>query len=103
MGRIKGRLKKATRALEKDAVIVHLRDGSRRIFTDNEAWTEMFLAQMALLRGESKRSEVLDAVRQATPESKAAFEERYGEIAMITRIIAAEYQGGWVEEYRLLE
>jgi Zn/Cd-binding protein ZinT len=103
VGRIKGRLKKAARELEKDAVIVHLRDGSRQIFTDTEAWAAMFLAQMALFRGESKRSEVLDAVHQATPESKATFEERFGPIAMTARLIAADYQGGWAEVFTLLE
>jgi hypothetical protein len=47
-------------------------------------------------------SEILEAVRNATPESRAAFEERFGPIAMTARAIAADYQGGWVEEYRLL-
>jgi hypothetical protein len=40
----------------------------------------MFLTQVALLRVEGKPSEVLDAVRQATPESRHAFEEHYGPI-----------------------
>jgi hypothetical protein len=44
----------------------------------------------------------LDAVRAATPESRAAFEAEYGSIEMVNHVIAADYQGGWVEEYRLL-
>jgi hypothetical protein len=65
---------------------------------------EMFLAKTDLLvRGESRSSEVLDAVRAATPESRAAFEEEYGSIEMVGHIVAPDYQGGWVDEYRLLE
>jgi hypothetical protein len=43
------------------------------------------------------------AVRAATKESRAAFEDEYGSIEMVGHIIAADYQGGWVEEHRLLE
>jgi hypothetical protein len=45
----------------------------------------------------------LDAVRAATKESRAAFEGECGSIEMVNHVIAAEYQGGWVEEDRLLE
>jgi hypothetical protein len=61
------------------------------------------LAQYELFKGEAYVSEILEAVRNATPESKAAFEERFGPIAMTGRIIAGGYQRGWVREYRLLE
>jgi hypothetical protein len=37
------------------------------------------------------------------PESRAAFEQEHGSIEMVGHIIAADYQGGWVEELRLLE
>ena len=42
-------------------------------------------------------------MRGATPESRAAFEEEHGSIEMVGHIIAADYQGGWVDEHRLLE
>jgi hypothetical protein len=64
---------------------------------------EMFMAQYHLFGGEAAKSEVLDAVRAATPESRRAFEREYGEIEMEARIIAGDYQGGWVEVYRLTE
>jgi hypothetical protein len=34
------------------------------------------------------------AVRAATKESRAAFEDEYGSIEMVGHIIAADYQGG---------
>jgi hypothetical protein len=68
-----------------------------------EVAAEMFLAKMDLFRGEAHPSEVLDAVRSATPESRAAFEEEHGSIEIVNHVIAADYQGGWVEEYRLLK
>jgi hypothetical protein len=74
-----------------------------RVFDVMDVDKDMFLAQYRLALGEAYPSEVLEAVRNATPESKAAFEERFGPITMIARIIAADYQGGWVREYRLLE
>src|SRR5215208_7182930 len=43
------------------------------------------------------------AVRAATKESRAAFEDEYGSIEMVGHIIAADYQGGWVDEHRLQE
>ena len=57
---------------------------------------------MNLYSGEARNSEVLDAVRAATPESRAAFEAQYGSIEMEVRIVAGDYQGGWVEVNRLL-
>jgi hypothetical protein len=64
----------------------------------------MFLTRTDLLaRGESRSSEVLDAVRAATPESRRAFEEEYGTIDMVGHIVAGNHEGGWVDEYRLLE
>lgn len=64
---------------------------------------EMFLSQMDLMLGKARPSEVLDAVRAATPESRESFEAEYGSIEMVGHIIAPDYQGGWVDEYRLLE
>ena len=55
------------------------------------------------MRGIPRASEVLEAVRRATPESRAAFEERCGSIVMGISIIAAEDEGGWVETRTLTE
>jgi hypothetical protein len=75
------------------------------VFDAMDVYAQMFLAQMDLFQDTTSRidSEVLTAVRNATPESRRAFEERFGPIAMTAYIIAAEYQGGWVEVYRLDE
>jgi hypothetical protein len=51
----------------------------------------------------SSTKEVLDAVRNATPQSRAEFEERFGPISFSVHIIAADYQGGWVKVRNLLE
>ena len=73
------------------------------VFSDLEVFSEMFLCRTDLFLGKARPSEVLDAVRAATKESRAAFEEEYGSIEMVGRIVAPDYQGGWVEENRLLE
>ena len=100
----RGRLRRLEREAKSEGVILRLRDGGTIVFSDQEVFTEMFLCRTDLLvRGESRPSEILDAVRAATPESRAAFEEEYGSIEMVGRIVAADYQGGWVDEYRLLE
>ncbi len=100
---LRDRLWRLKREAEQHGVILRQRDGTVRVFDDLDVWKEMFLAQYNLFKGEAPDSEVFDAVRGATPESRRAFEEEYGSIAMTARIIAAEYQGGWVREYRLLE
>jgi hypothetical protein len=103
MAGLKGRVKRAQRDAQAEGVVIQLRDGSRRVFTDMHVWSEMFLTKTNLFRGESRASEVLDAVRAATPESRAAFEQEYGSITPEVRVIAADYQGGWVEVYKLEE
>jgi hypothetical protein len=101
---LKGRLRRLEQQARSEGVILRLRDGGLRVFDQLEVAKEMFLAKTDLLaRGESRSSEVLDAVRAATPESRAAFEEEHGSIEMVGRIIAPEHRGGWVDEYRLLE
>jgi hypothetical protein len=100
---LKGRLRRLEQAARSESVILRLRDGGLRIFDQMEVAAEMFLTQMDLMRGKARSSEVLDAVRGATPESRAAFEEEHGSIEMVGRIIAADYQGAWVDELRLLE
>jgi hypothetical protein len=99
---LKGRLQRLRREAAKEGVVLHLRDGGLRVFDRMEVFQEMFLAQMDLFSGKARPSEVLDAVRGATPESRAAFEREHGSIEMVGQIVAADYQGGWVEEHRLL-
>jgi hypothetical protein len=100
----RGRLRRLEREAQSEGVILSLRDGSTIVFSDQEVFTEMFLTRTDLLaRGESRSSEVLDAVRAATPESRRAFEEEYGSIEMVGHIVAGNHEGGWVDEYRLLE
>ena len=103
MGRFLERLRRLQREVAKEGVVLRLRDGGIRVFSDQEVFQEMFLTQMDLMSGKARPSEVLDAVRGATPESRAAFEQEYGSIELVGRIIAADYQGGWVDEHRLLE
>ena len=100
---LKGRLRRLEQQARSEGVILRLRDGGLRVFDQMEVAKEMFLTQTALMLGEAHPSEVLDAVRAATPESRAAFEEEHGSIEMVGHIIAADYQGGWVDEHRLLE
>jgi hypothetical protein len=100
---LKGRLRRLEREAQSEGVILRLRDGSIRVFSDLEVFKEMFLCRMDLFSGKARPSEVLDAVRAATKESRAAFEDEYGSIEMVGHIIAADYQGGWVDEHRLLE
>jgi len=96
MAGLKGRIKRAQREAQGKGMVLELKDGTRRVFSDMECWQEMFLTQMELFRGESKPSEVLDAVRAATPESRARFEDQYGEITMRARVIESNVEGAWV-------
>jgi hypothetical protein len=100
---LKGRLRRLQREAQSEGVILRLRDGGISVFSDLEVFKEMFLCRMDLFSGKARPSEVLDAVRAATKESRAAFEDEYGSIEMVGHIIAADYQGGWVDEHRLLE
>jgi hypothetical protein len=99
---LRGKLRRLQRSAQGEGVILRLRDGGSRVFSDLEVFSEMFLCRTDLFRGEARPSEVLDAVRAATPESRAAFEEEYGSIEMVNHVIAPEHRGGWVDEYRLL-
>jgi hypothetical protein len=99
---LKGRLRRAEQEARSEGVILRLRDGGLRVFDRMEVFEEIFLTRMDLYKGESRPSEVLAAVRSATPESRAAFEEEYGPVEMVNHVIAPDKDGGWVEEYRLL-
>jgi hypothetical protein len=100
---LKDRLRRLQREAEGDGVLVRLSDGSAKVFDAMEIYKAMFLAKTDLIRGTARDCEVLDAVRRATPESRRAFEERFGSITMTAHIIAAQYQGAWVETHTLLE
>jgi Zn/Cd-binding protein ZinT len=100
---LRDRLRRLEREVAGDGIVLRLQDGTVRVFEEMEILKEMFLTQYHLFRGASRESEVLDAVRNATPESKQAFEERFGPITMGAQIVAAEYQGGWVKVYTLAE
>ena len=99
---LRDQLRRLKREAQKDRVVLRLRGGGVRIFSDLEVFSEMFLCRTDLFMGKARPSEVLDAVRAATPESRAAFEEEYGSIEMVNHVIAPEHRGGWVDEYRLL-
>ncbi len=100
---IRDQMRRLKREVHKDMVVVRLKDGGTRVFAEMDVLTQMFLAQYGLIVGEPRPSEVLDAVRRATPESREAFEAEYGSIEMGATIIAPEDEGGWVEIHRLLE
>ena len=100
---LRGWIKRLERNAQTNRVILKMREGRTRTFSDMEVFQEVFLARVDLICGRQPSSHVLDAVRAATPESRAAFEKKYGSIEMVAHVVAADYQGGWVEEYRLLE
>src|SRR5215218_2028964 len=100
---LRDQLRRLKREAQKDRAVLRLRGGGVRVFSDLEVFSEMFLCRTDLFMGKARSSEVLDAVRAATKESRAAFEDEYGSIEMVNHVIAPDYQGGWVDEYRLLE
>ncbi len=100
---LRRRLQQLRKAASEGAVLIHQRDGSVKAFDNMHVFSEMFLTKTDLFSGRSRESEVLETVRNATPESRAEFEERYGEITMTSHIIAAPDDGGWIERYELLE
>jgi hypothetical protein len=100
---LRDRMRRLRREAQKDTVLVHQRDGTVRAFRAMDALMDTFMLQAELIRGNAYESEIVEAVRNATPESRAAFEEEYGTITPTVRISASEYEGGWVEEFNLLE
>ena len=73
---LRDQLRRLKREAQKDRVVLRLRGGGVRIFSDLEVFSEMFLCRTDLFMGKARPSEVLDAVRAATPESRAAGEPR---------------------------
>jgi len=98
----KQRLRRLRAKAEDGAVVVHQRDGGLRRFEVMHVHAEMFLARMDLWGDTARESDVLEAVRNATPESRAAFEERFGPIRIVARVIGSA-SGGWVEQKILTE
>ena len=97
---LKDRLRKLRQEAEEGAVVVHLKDGSRRYFDDMDVFGQMFLAKVGLFRGNVPDSPVVDAVRNATPESRRAFEDEYGPVVgMKVAVVATD----WVEVHTLSE
>ena len=100
---LRQRLHRLREKAEDGAVVVHQRDGSLRRFDVMEVHKEMFHARMDLWLDTASDSEVLAAVRNATPGSRDKFEERFGPIVMTNYVIASEQEGGWVESKTLTE
>jgi hypothetical protein len=96
------RLRRLKERAEDGAVSVRQRDGSLRYFEEMHVRAEMFLASCELWRDTARESDVLDAVRGAAPESRAAFEERFGPIRMVNYVVGSG-SGGWVEMKLLTE
>jgi hypothetical protein len=99
----KQRLRRLLEKAVEGGVVVRQRDGTLRRFDTMEVQAQMFLARMDLWRDTATDSEVVRAVRNATPESRAAFEEKFGAIVMTNYVIASRQKGGWVEAKTLTE
>ena len=100
---LRDRLRRLRAKVEEGGVLIRQLDGSVRAFEVMEVQKEMYLAQADLLRDTARDSAVLDAVRGATPESRASFEKRFGSIVMVEYIVASPTSGGWVEAKTLTE
>ena len=96
---VRDRLRRLRAKAEEGGVVIRQRDGSLRVFDVLEVHKEMFLAKTDLLRDNARESEILVAVRNATPESRREFEEKFGPIAFTEYIIGAD----WVEAKTLTE
>ena len=100
---LRNRLRRLQKEVEQDGVLIRQRDGTVKVFGTMQVYAEMFLASVDLFRKPSVDSEVLAAVRNATPESRASFEARFGPIEMTGHVIASGPEGGWVKVYALKE
>ena len=94
---IRNWLRRLQAKAEEGGVLIRQRAGSVKIFDTTKVFAEMFLVQMDLLRDTARESEVLVAVRNATPESRRDFEEKFGPIAFTEYVIGSLENGGWVE------
>ncbi len=97
---LRGLIRRLKREASKDAVLLYQRDGSLKAFPTMDVHIAMYLAwlDLAVDREQSASTkEVLDAVRNATPESRRAFEERFGSITMRVEIVEHSLPGAWVK------
>jgi hypothetical protein len=101
VGNMRKRIKRVAKEARSAGVVLRQRDGSVRVFDTMDVLKALYLAEVDLVRGEHHGSEVHDAVRNATPETRAAFEAQYGSIARELHVIAPSEDGGWVEIRRL--
>ena len=74
-----------------------------RVFETMTVFSDMFRTKVDLLQGIATDSEVVRAVRNATPESRREFEEKFGPISLAEYVIASPASGGWVDRYELTE
>ena len=73
---VKRRLKRFEREATKDAVLVHQRDGTTRTFDEMTVLREVFLLKYyAALGMPPQRTAFVEALDNATPESRRAVEE----------------------------
>ncbi len=101
---LKDRMKRLRREAQEGAVLLYQSDGTLKTFDTMTAWKEKYLAWVDLQVGRSlKPSKVFEAVRGATPESRAEFERRFGPIAMTTYVVENSLPGAWVKRRTLLE
>jgi len=100
---LRDRLLRLKAKAEQGGVLIYQRDGSVRVFEVMEVQAQMFLAQCDLWKDTATDSEVVRAVRSATPESRREFENRFGSIVMTNYVIGSVERGGWVEAKTLTE
>jgi hypothetical protein len=73
---VRGRLSRLRREASQGAVLIRQRDGTIRAFDKMHVMGQVYLAQLdAALGRPAWRSEVMDALDGATPESRRAVEE----------------------------
>jgi hypothetical protein len=76
LGGVRGRLRRLAREAKEGAVLIQGRDGSAQPFDKMHVMGQVYLAKLdAALGRPARRSEVMDALDGATPESRRAVEE----------------------------
>ncbi len=76
---LRRRLRHLQRTASEGAVLIHQRDGSVRAFDKMTVAAEVFLSKLdGALGREPRRSEVMDAIANATEESRRAIEGQVG-------------------------
>jgi hypothetical protein len=99
----RNRLRRLEKEAQGNGIRLRLQDGTVRVFEDMEIQKELYLALCDLLRDTARDSEVLTAVRNATPESRKEFEKKFGPITLTEYIITPTSRGGQVEVKTLTE